>query len=424
MIARTVILNDYATVTGGSSAVAHASAIGLARRGVAVTLLTAVGPIAGTLDGIPNLEVICLQQPEIVADPNRLRAFVRGIYNRQAISTLRGVLAKLDPADTVVHVHTWTKALSPFLIEAAIDCGFRVILTLHDFFITCPTGGFFVHGANELCRRVPLSLDCILCPCDRRNQAQKLWRVARAAIQNRWLRLPDRINHFLGVSDLSVNIMREFLPANAAITMVRNPIDSQRQPPADAESNKPFVYIGRFSREKGVLLFAEAAGRLKLPAVFIGDGEVRAEAERLCPHGVFTGWQAPPEVTRWVRQARSLVFPPLWYETLGLVVVEAAAQGVPAIVASKCAATDYVRHGETGLWFEHGSVDSLCEQLRAMQEQGIAGRLGQNAYDWYWNDPWTTDHHVADLLNVYRTVLDAAPEPAPSPGCGLLRIER
>ncbi len=408
MIAHAVILNDYATVTGGSSAVAHASAIGLARQGVAVTLFTAVGPVAGNLEGVPGLEVICLQQPEIVADPHRLRAFVRGIYNREAITALRHVLEKLNPADTVVHVHTWTKALSPFLIDAAIACGFRVILTLHDFFITCPTGGFFVHGSSELCRRVPLSLDCLLCPCDRRNQAQKLWRVARTAIQNRLLRIPDRIAHFLGVSDLSVKVMRDYLPAQAAITMVRNPIDGLRNAPALAEENEPFVYIGRFSHEKGVLLFAEAAGRLGIPAVFIGDGEVRAEAERLCPHGTFTGWQSAQEVAKWVRRARALVFPPLWYETLGLVVVEAAAQGIPAIVASKCAATDYVRDGETGLWFEHGSVDALCEQLLAMRAPGAAGRLGQRAYDWYWNDPWTTEHHVDDLLDVYRRVLTAA----------------
>lgn len=406
-MARVVILNDYATVTGGSTAVAHASAIGLARRGVSVTLFTAVAPVAANLKDIPGLEVICLGQPEIVADPHRWRAFVRGIYNRQAVRELRRVLATLDPRETVVHVHTWTKALSPFLIEAAITCGFPVVLTLHDFFIACPTGGFFVHRSLELCQRTPLSFDCLACHCDRRSYAQKLWRAARTAIQNRLLRIPDRIARFVGVSHLSVKVMREFLPAKAEITMLRNPVDGEYRSPAPVEENDAFVYIGRFSAEKGVLLFAEAAGRLKLPAIFIGDGEVRAEAERLCPHGIFTGWLSAAEVGQRVRQARALVFPPLWYETLGLVVVEAAAQGVPAVIASKCAATDYIRHGTTGLWFEHGSVDSLCQQLTAMQAPGVAGRLGRHAHDWYWSDPWTTDQHVEDLLEVYRDVLAA-----------------
>ena len=53
-----VVLNDYATLNGGSTAVAIASALGLAERGVRVTLFTCVGPVAPQLRDVPNLEVI------------------------------------------------------------------------------------------------------------------------------------------------------------------------------------------------------------------------------------------------------------------------------------------------------------------------------------------------------------------------------
>ena len=411
MINNVVVLHDYGTVTGGSSAVAHASAMGLARHGVSVTLLTAVGPVAENLYTVPGLEVICLEQAEIVADPHRLRAFVRGIYNGAAVAAVKQALKGLDPRSTIVHVHTWTKALSPFAISTAIDLGFKVVLTLHDFFIVCPTGSFFVHSSDELCLRTPLSLDCISCHCDRRSHAQKLWRVARTAIQNRGLHVPQGVAHFVSVSKLSLDVMRAFLPKDAAITVLRNPVDCQEHGPVDVEENAPFVFIGRFSKEKGVLLFAEAAARLGVPAVFIGDGEVRAEAEKLYPEGTFTGWLSPAEVGKWLRRARALVFPPLWYETLGLVVVEAASHGVPAIIADRCAATDFVQDGVSGLWFKHGSADSLCEKLAAMQEKGRAAALGRRAYDWYWADPWNTESHVLELMDVYRQVL-ASPSPA------------
>jgi glycosyltransferase involved in cell wall biosynthesis len=405
VIAKVVILHDYGTVTGGSSAVAHATARGLSQHGIPVTLLTAVGPVAENLQGLPGLEVICLHQPEIVADPHRLRAFVRGIYNGAAVATVRRTLAGLDPRNTIVHVHTWTKALSPFAIKEALARGFRVVLTLHDFFIVCPTGGFFVHDTEELCAREPLSASCILCQCDRRTYGQKLWRVARTAIQNPVLNIPRGIAHFVGVSQLSVDVMRAYLPGKVPVTIVRNPVDCDDQGAAPVEQNQSFVYIGRFAKEKGVLLFAEAAGRLGIPAVFIGDGEVRKEAERLCPQGTFTGWLPPDKVAACMRQARCLVFPPLWYETLGLVVVEAASHGVPAIIASRCAATDYVRDGQNGFWFDHGSVESLCEKITTVQATGAVQQVGRNAYDWYWQNPWTTDRHVADLLGVYQQVL-------------------
>ncbi|HEY3897847.1 MAG TPA: glycosyltransferase family 4 protein [Chthoniobacter sp.] len=405
MISKVVILHDYGTVTGGSSAVAHASALGLCREGLSITLLTAVGPVAENLKGVPGLEVSCLMQPEIVNDRNRAGAFVRGIYNRAAVAAVRQTLHGLDPRHTIVHVHTWTKALSAFAVSAAIELGFKVVLTLHDFFVTCPTGGFFVHKASELCSRTPLSLDCVLCHCDRRSYAQKLWRVGRTLIQNQGLRMPEGIAHFIGVSQLSVNVMQPFLPAQIPVTIVRNPIDCRDEGPAPVKTNTPFIYIGRFAKEKGVLLFAEAAGRLGIPAVFVGDGELRKEAERLCPQGTFTGWLPAPEVAQWLRRARALVFPPLWYETLGLVVVEAASHGVPAVIADRCAATDFVKDGTNGLWFEQGSAKSLCAKLTAMEDATLAQKIGQNAYDWYWRDPWTIERHVADLLAVYREVL-------------------
>ncbi len=407
MISKVVVLHDYGTVHGGACAVAHASAIGLARRGISVTMLTAVSPVAENLYTIPGLEVLCLGQEEIVADPNRGRAFVRGLYNREAVVAVRRVLRDLDPATTIVHVHTWTKALSPFAIRAAISLGFKVIISLHDFFIVCPTGSFFVHSSEELCLRKPLSLGCITCHCDRRSQAQKLWRVTRTALQNRVLKIPEGVARFVGVSKLSVDVMRPYLPDKAPITILRNPVDCQEHGPADVEANAPFIFIGRFSKEKGVLLFAEAAAKLGIPAVFIGDGEVRAEAEKIYPQGQFTGWIPATEVGDWVRRARALVFPPLWYETLGLVVVEAASYGVPAIIADRCAATDFVQDGVSGLWFEHGSVDSLCEKLQAMQKPGLAGELGRRAYEWYWADPWSTERHVQELIEVYRETLAA-----------------
>src|SRR5882757_10833220 len=90
------------------------------------------------------------------------------------------------------------------------------------------------------------------------------------------------------------------------------------------------------------------------------------QARALCPQARFTSWLGAEDIRRHMRTARALVFPPLWYETLGLVVVEAAAAGVPAIVADGCAATEYIRDGVNGLHFTHGSVEALSDQMIAL----------------------------------------------------------
>ncbi len=404
---RVIILNDQASVTGGAATVALASARGLAAQGVEVTLFAAVGPIAPEITNVPGLEVICLGQREIVDDPNRRRAMRNGIANREASARLVSLLATCDPAHTVVHVHSWMKALSPLILHTAIKHGFKVVVTMHDFFITCPTGGFFLPREGKICERVPLSLSCITCSCDRRNYLHKLWRTARTIYQNRVLKVPQGVAHFVAVSKFSGSILQPHLPAGAPVTVVRNPTECINDGPAPVGANEPFLFMGRFSQEKGVLLAAEACRKMQVPAVFIGDGELAARAREICPAAHFTGWLRPEESRAWLRKTRALLFPPLWYETLGLVVVEAAAAGVPAIVSDRCAAAEFLADGERGLHFAHGSIDALCTQIERMKNADTAARLGRNAYDWYWSDPWDSQNHARELSALYDQVLSA-----------------
>lgn len=410
-----VVLHDYASLNGGSSAVAIASAVGLAACGVRVTFFACVGPVAPELRDVPNLTVVCLQQHEIACNPNRWRAFVDGQRNAEAVRALSALLATKSPRYTLVHAHTWTKALSPFALAEVTRRGFPLVVTLHDYFIACPNGGLFSHGEDAVCGRKPLSLSCWTCNCDRRNYGHKLWRNVRTTVQNRALRLPGRVARFVAVSDFSLRMLRPHLPAHVPASVVPNPVDCAPAEPARVAANEDYVFIGRFESEKGVRLFAEAVQRAGVRATFVGDGALMSAVRARCPGARFTGWLDRAGIRRELRQARALVFPPLWYETLGLVVIEAAAEGVPSLVADGCAATDHIRDGVNGLHFRQGNTEALsAAMLRLARDDGLAARLGEAAYDWYWRQPWTCERHVSRLLEVYRDTIGAdlrVPEP-------------
>jgi len=400
-----IVLNDYATLTGGSTAVAIASATELAQRGFKVTYFSCVGPVAPQLQGVPGLEVVCLGQWELAKNPRRLQAAFSGLRNGGAVRALRRLLSGRDPARTLVHAHTWMKALSPAALETVTARGFPLVVTLHDFFITCPNGGFFEHSTGRICLRQPLSLACLGCECDRHNQAQKLWRFARIFLQNRLFSLPQQVAHYVGVSHFSLDRLRPHLPAATPATVVRNPVDFADRGPSPVAANRAFLFIGRLVPEKGVRLLAQAARATGLPVTFVGEGELLPELRQLCPQARFTGWLDAAGIRAELARARALVFPSLWYETLGLVAIEAAAAGVPTLVADGCAATDHIRHEENGLHFTHGSATSLAGAMqRLAADDALAARLGAAAYRWYWRDPWTAERHVDDLLEVYRSL--------------------
>ena len=104
-------------------------------------------------------------------------------------------------------------------------------------------------------------------------------------------------------------------------------------------------------------------------------------------------------------QGACLVFPSLWYETQGLVVLEAAAKGVPAIVSDGCAARDLIVHGETGLLFRNGDVADLCQKIMMLKDPKLAEYLGRQAYERYWANPYTIDYHIKGLESVYMKLI-------------------
>lgn len=400
-----VVATDFAYVNGGAASIALGSAKGLAARGHDVILFAAVGPVADDLQGVPGLESVCLDQIDVWRDPNRVRAAVHSLWNHTAARRLAEVLAPLDVTSTIVHVHSWTKALSSAVVRVASSRGFHVVMTLHDFFTVCPNGTFFHYRKGHRCHLRPLSAECVASNCDANSYGHKLWRVGRQLVQQS-LGLPKPGGDFVSVSGASEPIFRRFLPPGSRLHHVQNFTEVPASEPVPVERNNSLIYIGRLSAEKGPHLLAECARRLNVPVVFVGAGPSAPAVRTQCPWAEMTGWLSAGEVRERLRSARALVFPSLWFETQGLVVAEAAAMGVPSIVPDTSAARDWVTPGVTGLWFKGGDINDLCRQAnRVLAEPAYAAEMGKAAHREFWSAPPTLDRHVRRLEDVYASIL-------------------
>lgn len=403
---RIVILNDFGHIDGGAAKVALNSAVDLARSGYKVTVFCAVGPVDPSLNQ-PNLQVVCTGQQDIRSDPRRIRAARQGLWNRKAVKTLSSLLDGCDTRNTIVHAHTWTKALSSAALHTALDRNFKVVITMHDYFLACPNGGLFNYQKQQICHLRPLSMACDLSNCDSTSYAQKLWRIGRQYVQRDISGVPGRVRHFISISDLSEGILRPFLPADSKLYRVPNPIDVAQAPATDVTQNRGFLFVGRIAPEKGVLLLVKAALRARVPITLVGDGMWRERVEACNPEARITGWLTGEEVRQHMRQACALVFPSLWYETQGLVVQEAAALGLPCIVSDVTAAREMVVDGGTGLWFRSGDEQDLSAKLSLLEDTDTARRLGACAYERYWANPCTMSHHIAALECCYEQMLSS-----------------
>jgi glycosyltransferase involved in cell wall biosynthesis len=398
---RLIVLNDHGFVNGGAAKIAIVSLNALADAGFDVTFISSVGPVDPNINR-DRVKVINFGFNDLLNNPFTVNAAFNAIWNQRCAVRFREILNEFDPADTIIHLHTWVRSLSASVVREATKRHFKIVCTLHDYFVVCPNGGLYNYQKKKPCNLIPMSLACLSTNCDSRSYVQKLWRITRQAAQHKYGHIPDSIQYFIIHSDYSESLLKPLLPRNAECFRVNNFIDIEKISPSNLSNNSTFTFIGRLSHEKGVALFAAAARSANVQAAFVGSGSDEQNIKRINPSAVFYGWQDRPGVIQAIRSSRAIVYPSLCHETSGLVVAEAAALGLPTIVADVCAAKDSIIDGKTGLLFRSGDVEDLAEKLRLLNSNlQFAETLGKAAYERYWAAPCTLNKHVMDLVNCY-----------------------
>jgi glycosyltransferase involved in cell wall biosynthesis len=401
---RIVIVCDPGHVDGGAAKVAIASARGLAESGVPVDYAYSHGPVAPELNH-PNIRLHDLEMASVWTKSNPMSAAAQGIWNARARQKLEDILRPLGREETVVHFHQWTKAFSPSVLAAPSRLRIPAIVSLHDYFLSCPNGAYYHFPAAKPCTLTPLSGACLAAACDSRSSLHKAVRIARQYATVRALEQAGAGLSVLSVSPFAEQVIESFLPRRHRRFVVRSPIAIEKSEPVRVGENRQFVFVGRMTEEKGVRQLASAARQANLPVTFAGDGPLLSEIKAMGGSLHCTGWLDPQGVDRVLRQARALVFPSTWYETGGLVVLEALARGIPVLVSRATAPADFVRDGKNGFLIDPHDLCDLQARMRDLADDATAQRMGDQAYARYWAEPQSLADHVAQLGAVYRTLL-------------------
>ena len=398
-----IVIDSFASVTGGATRVAIDEAIGLAKRGISVTYFAAIGPIARELVDA-GVSVLLLDEQALLSANRNPGVVFQSLWNSRAYSRFDALLRNCSRRSTVVHVHGFSQSMSASPIRCAIDRGFRVVSTLHDYFSACPNGGFFDYRVRTVCDRTPLSLSCVAHNCDKRGYSHKLFRVVRTIAQQRLGGLPESVRHFITPSKSAADRLRPHLPPDAKYHLLPNPCAVLRAPPVTVGNNSLVAVIGRLSPEKGIDELLVAARRSETRLIFIGDGPLRTSTESSGMHTV-TGWVSRERVFDMLSSVRCVVLPSLVPETYGLSVVDAAARGVPSIVTEICGVAERIIHGQTGWRVPAGDLDALTSCLSLLRSNEIVNSVGAASYVEYWKSPLTVDAHISRLLDIYDSVL-------------------
>ena len=174
-----------------------------------------------------------------------------------------------------------------------------------------------------------------------------------------------------------------------------------------------FLYVGRLAPEKRPEQIMEAfrlasalvpAGTIQL--VIAGTGPLEAQLRAAAPPGVlFLGFlDRRSRLPELYANCVAFVFASVT-ETLGLVVLEAMASGLPVVAAPAGGVRDHLRQDENGLAYPPGNVEAMAQAMvRLVAEPGLAQRLSRGARRTAEELTW--EREMERLDRSYREVCD------------------
>ncbi|MGR9050027.1 glycosyltransferase family 4 protein [Halobacillus faecis] len=150
---------------------------------------------------------------------------------------------------------------------------------------------------------------------------------------------------------------------------------------AGRKGNKLLVFVGRLAPEKEIHKIKPLLEkRDDISLAIVGDGPVKDELEETFKdtNTVFTGLMHGEELAQAFASSDALIFPSVT-ETLGLVILESMASGLPVIAAKSGPTMEQVEDGKTGLLFENENTDSMIQAIERLEDEELYQTLCKNA---------------------------------------------
>jgi glycosyltransferase involved in cell wall biosynthesis len=384
---RILMLADfYPPVVGGLERVVADLSRALAARGHEVAVATLAHDGVATVEddqgvSVHRLRGLAQYATPFFKDPNR--RFAPPTPDPLLARQLAKLVREWHP--DVIHAHGWS-VYSYLPIKRR--GGVPLVLTLHDYGNFCVRRDLLFHGAT-VCDG-PTVRKCLSCAFATYGPPKALILAGGLALGRQWHGAIDR---FVAISNVVAQQAHAHIAPDADIpilpSFVADAVTSYR-PPATRSSRLPageyILFVGAFGRHKGVGTLLEAYAKLPdAPTLLLIGGKLGESPwpESGPPPGVQVIHDAPHELVleAWANCQLGIV-PSLWEEPLGLVALEALAQGKPLIASRIGGLTDIVDDGETGLLVPPGDATALRDAIVTLladpalgQRLGAAGRV-------------------------------------------------
>lgn len=315
------------------------------------------------------------------------------IYNYYSYIRIKAILKKEKP--DVVHIHTPVDiTLSAF--DAVKSLNLPNVFTLHDYLLLCRRN-VLLHGFRRMCTNQNMNPLC------------KIYRnFSRKIVNNK----PDVV---IAPSNFILEMFKKngFFK-NCKTTVLPYGIELDGFRPSEKDDNKQnfnILYVGSLTSHKGIQVLIKAVKQVKnnnLRLDIVGDGNYKDSLNELAADDgriTFYGKINNENINSFYSRADVLVVPSIWYEVLGIVILEAFRAGVPVIGSRIGGIPEVIKDNYNGYLFNAGDIAGLKNILENIIEKPVKlAVLGRNASESVLR--YEMSQHVDKLTSIYGEAIE------------------
>lgn len=334
-----------------------------------------------------NIKTDCKEyfvEPIDLNTGSKLKAF-DVIYSKDNKKKMEEALEDFKP--DIVHLNNFQRQLSASIIEPIKKRNIPIVFTAHDVQAICPAITMMDNDKNicERCIGGKYS-NCIKKKCNKGSTLKS----AIGAIEGKYYRnkkiYTEKIDKIISPSEFyKSKFIEDGVQAEKVVAM-HNFVDVE-QYNVELQDDGYALYIGRLSKEKGILNLINAFSKLDSGKLYIaGEGSEKDNIEKIIRENnleqrvELLGFLSKADVIDWKRRCRFTVVPSIWYENCPYSVMETLAIGKTVIGANIAGIPELVKDNRSGFIYKYDDINDLADKMRILfEDKSLAEEFGKKA---------------------------------------------
>ncbi|MBW4537599.1 MAG: glycosyltransferase family 4 protein [Myxacorys chilensis ATA2-1-KO14] len=336
---------------------------------------------------------------------SKAKVALDSLWSLPSYQYAKGMLREHKP--DIVHVHNTIPLVSPSVYAACHEASVPVIHSLHNFKLVCP--GAYLYRDGQVCedclgKTVPYP--AMANSCYRNNRIQTT--VASAGLTLNHLRgtYQNEVDIYIALTRFArQKFIQGGLPAHK-IAVKPNFVSEDIQ--SGTHAGKYALFVGKLLQYKGIETVLRAWDMLdgEIPLKIVGQGPLEILLRGSLPSNVeYLGSLPRNKVLQLMQEATLVVFASEWYEGFPMTITEAFATGCPVVAARMGAASEIVKDGSSGWYFEPGDSHDLVKVMKEAwsnpQELLRRGGLARRQYD----ECYSIEKNHQITMSIYQSAI-------------------